>query len=375
MRQVTITHPHQLEQRVHLVLEAWELPTYWTPDLNFLVLDGDEVECKGLEKVAQALPNVLKVRSPDLLPGDVVVPRAATGHIQVLFRENDQHHGLLLTNRCNSYCIMCSQPPTKHNDNWLIQEALDVVRHIRKSPASLGLSGGEPLLVGKHLRTILEEIERTHPDTRIEVLTNGRLLGNSNIAQELLEGLKTNVAWLVPLYGHAHFIHDFVVQSHGAFEETLAGLLNLQQYQQSIQLRIVLVKPVLEVLPELCHYIGRNLPFVREVALMACEPTGFALANRDHCELDLIDWKDSIKSAGKELQRHRVPFLLMNTPLCALTPELRSKAHRSISDWKQTYADECNSCSVKAECCGLFAWHERGWKPTKIRAIKEETGE
>ena len=44
--------------------------------------------------------------------GDVVVPHAAKGEIIVLLRESDTHHALFMTNRCNSRCLMCSQPPT-----------------------------------------------------------------------------------------------------------------------------------------------------------------------------------------------------------------------------------------------------------------------
>ena len=33
--------------------------------------------------------------------------------------------------------------------------------------------------------------------------------------------------WMVPLYGHADFLHDYIVQSPGAFDETIDGLLTL----------------------------------------------------------------------------------------------------------------------------------------------------
>jgi His-Xaa-Ser system radical SAM maturase HxsC len=180
------------------------------------------------------------------------------------------------------------------------------------------------------------------------------------------------VTWLVPLYGHADFLHDFVVQSYGAFDQTIAGLLALREQEQPVQLRVVLIEPVLAALPELCRFIGRNLPFVREVALMACEPIGFALANRERCEVDLLDWSETLERSARELQRHRVPFLFMNTPLCSIPSSLWPYAHKSISDWKNVYADECVRCTVKAACSGLFAWHETGWKPTKIRAVVED---
>ena len=224
----------------------------------------------------------------------------------VLFRESDVHHSLFLTNRCNSYCLMCSQPPTRHNDDWLVEHAIEIVRHARVAPAVIGISGGEPLLAAAGLRRVFAALDEFWPDTKIEVLTNGRLIHQAEVKQVLFNEAPTNVRWLVPLYGHADFLHDFVVQSPGAFDETLEGLLTLQALNQPIQLRIVLIEPVLGTLDELCRFIGQNLPFVECVALMVCEPTGFALANRDFCELDLLDAGPMLDRASRILDRYQV---------------------------------------------------------------------
>jgi His-Xaa-Ser system radical SAM maturase HxsC len=266
---------------------------------------------------------------------------------------------------------MCSQPPTAADDSWLVEEAIDAIRHLRVSPRVLGLTGGEPLLLGAGLRRVLDSVSRYHPETQVEVLTNGRLFADARLVTEILNDLSLRVRWLVPLYGHADFVHDFVVQARGAFDETLAGLLALQAHRQEIQLRVVLIEPVLKVLPELAGFLGRNLPFVREVAFMGCEPIGFALANRDFCEVDLTEWATDLEKASRILQRHAIPHLFMNAPLCALPRSLWPVAHRSISDWKNVYASECESCAVKAECSGLFAWHEKGWKPAPLRTMQK----
>lgn len=351
-----------------------DVAAQWSPEHRVLVLAESPEQCLSVERMRQAgLSNLGWARCEGLNPGDVVVVLPAQSQALVVFRQSDTHHCLLLTNRCNSNCLMCSQPPTPQDDSWLVDEALEIIRHIHASPAVLGLSGGEPLLLGADLRRVIDAVEQHHPYTRIELLTNGRLLANPALAAHTLDTMTAKVTWLVPLYGHADFLHDFVVQTPGAFEETLSGLLALQGHQQPIQLRIVLIEPVLQVLPELCAFIGRNLPFVHLVALMGCEPIGFALANREHCEVDLADWSDALAQAGRILRRHEIPFVLMNAPLCALPQTLWPQARCSISDWKNVYADECMHCSVKAQCGGLFAWHERGWKPTTIKAIGEIT--
>lgn len=371
MRSVNIT-ADAAQPGVYRIASVHSLAAEWEPDLRFLVLAPDDEARAVVERWRTGgLQNVTAVDGAGFEEGDIVGYRPALGKATVLHRESDLHHTLFLTNRCNSYCLMCSQPPTLQDDSWLIEQALDVVRHVGRPPAVVGISGGEPLIVAAGLARLLASIQTNWPDTAVEILTNGRLLHDKGVAAQVFAAPLRNVRWLVPLYGHADFLHDFVVQSPGAFDETIDGLLTLQTMRQPIQLRIVLIQPVLDVLDELCRFIGQNLPFVEYVALMACEPTGFALANRGLCELDLLDATPVLEKASRILERYRVPHMFMNAPLCALPRHLWPLARRSISDWKSVYADECDRCAVRDECCGLFAWHEKNWKPTRLKPIEE----
>jgi len=370
MRRVGAQFGRQATRGVHRVTSVEDLSCNWSPDVRLLATTASEEDQRTVEALAaRGLTNVSWVSAEGLQCGDVIVADPERSEARVSFRESDMHHSLFLTNRCNSFCLMCSQPPSKNADPWILEQALETVRHIRHSPVSLGLTGGEPLLLGAGLRRVIDAIGHKHPSTRVEVLTNGRLFCNAETSEAVLGGLQSPVYWMIPLYGHADFVHDFVVQSRGAFEETLQGILALQDLGQPIQLRIVLVTPVLAVLKELCSFIGRNLPFVNEVALMACEPIGFALANRDQCEVNLRDWGDTLVDAARILDRYSVEYLFMNAPLCGLPRSLWPKAHRSISDWKNAFVAECEPCVVKERCAGLFAWHEKGWRPTRIRPI------
>ena len=361
----------------------------WRPELSWLVKATSQEHVDSLQRLGAAgVDNVYTlVENADLADAreghivvapsasvesnDVVAMTPSRSELQVLYREGDAHHTVFLTNQCNSRCVMCSQPPTKHDDSWLIEEAKQLARHISSAPAVVGFTGGEPLLLGAGLRDVLEIFFAHLPHTRFEILTNGRRFSDIALANALLAGLPSRVCWMVPLYGHADFLHDDVVQCEGAFDETIGGLLNLQAFGQAIQLRVVLIEPVLEHLTDLCTFVVKNMPFVREVALMGCEPVGYALANRSVCEIDIRQWEATLSHAVRILQRSGLPVMLMNLPLCALSEELWPLAQRSISDWKQVYALECTECSVRDRCCGLFAWHKRGWRPTTLQPISE----
>jgi His-Xaa-Ser system radical SAM maturase HxsC len=373
MRQVSGRIRPGTGRRAFRIAHVAELSESWEPTLNFMIPIVDAIGAQKVESlIEKGLANVSWVESDEVEPGDVVFPVPGKGLLDISYRKSDLHHTLFLTNRCNSNCLMCSQPPTKNDDGWLVDEAVQIVRHIAESPYSIGITGGEPLLLSSKLRLILDELTLRHPSTRIDLLTNGRLLSKPETASDVLDGLTADVTWLVPLYGHAHMLHDFVVQAPGAFEQTLEGLLCLQERAYPIQLRVVLIEPVLGWLEDLCEFIGKNLPFVREVALMACEPIGFALANKDMCSVDLREWHPELLRASVELSRRGVRHVFMNTPLCALPKKLWPAAQRSISDWKQVYAIECSDCAVRDSCSGLFAWHEQGWAPTKVTKIASE---
>lgn len=371
MRRIQTEAYTNLGSTPHRVIHFESLAGDWQEDLNYLVIVTSDEEAKKVEELKNVgIDNVgWIVNSYELIDGDVVIPnKSKIGHI-VLYRKHDRHHVVQVTNQCNSRCLMCSQPPTLKNDLWMYEEALLVIKHIKEMPGTVGISGGEPLLLGEKIRELIDAIHFRNSTTQVEVLTNGRLLSKINVERQIFSKPLRNVTWLVPLYGHCDFMHDYVVQSNGAFEETIAGLLWLQKHHQQIQLRIVLIKPVLENLQQICSFIGRNLPFVSEVSLMACEPIGYALANQEECSVDLQDWSDSLIEASKILERFRIPVIYMNTPLCSLPKELHKYAHKSISDWKNVYADECIKCQLKEKCCGLFAWHEKGWAPTGIKAF------
>lgn len=353
----------EIRRVIDVCSEGVACPDY---PLRFLVLHADESTLTSLTPERSDA----HVVSPYLKVGDVVLCDPDRQVAVVLYRAGDQHHSLFLTNRCNSNCLMCSQPPTKHQDGWLVDQALEIVRHMLPSPNAIGITGGEPTLLGDDLARIANAVRHYHPQTGIEILTNGRLLGDAQFADPLLMKIPAGIGWLVPLYGHADFLHDFVVQAPGAFDETVAGLLNLRRHEQLIQLRIVLIRPVLEYLVPLCEFLARNLPFVHQVAFMACEPVGFAVANEEHCRVDLSEWSGALLAAAAALRRGNVRFTFMNMPLCAMPSELWPHAERSISDWKNVYSSECADCTVKAECCGLFAWYQSGWPPAPVRAIE-----
>jgi His-Xaa-Ser system radical SAM maturase HxsC len=306
-----------------------------------------------------------------IAPGDVIEVSAQVGKASIRFKRGGNGNILFATERCNSNCLMCSQPPREVDDAWRVDYLCRLVELIDRDAPILTITGGEPTLLGDGLQRLLAHVARYLPRTYLQVLSNGRNLAEQNLAQSLIES-HPSAMWCVPLYGDTFELHDYIVQRKGAFAQTIRGLFSLDQAGGRVEIRVVMVRPVVDVLPALARYIYRNFPFVEHVALMGTEPTGFAKGHFEDLWMDPVDMHEALKSAVGFLVRRGIRVSLYNTPLCTLPRGLWPHARKSISDWKQTFHPSCKPCVVKDSCAGFFAWATPKWTSRAISPISEE---
>ena len=91
-----------------------------------------------------------------LSDGDIMRLDPSTGTMRCLYRRNSNHNTILLTEQCNHYCLMCSQPPKQIDDSWLLAEANELISLIPRETSNLGFSGGEPTLYGQRFIDLLQ---------------------------------------------------------------------------------------------------------------------------------------------------------------------------------------------------------------------------
>jgi len=132
-------------------------------------------ECSAVLAEVAPVPTVCETKHIEhLRTGDVVALTPRTGHVRTLFRPDSPNNALLATERCNSYCLMCSQPPIDRDDSDLLAVNIEAIRLMNPAPQTLGITGGEPTLLGKNLFRIFDAMKRFLPDTDVHMLTNGR---------------------------------------------------------------------------------------------------------------------------------------------------------------------------------------------------------
>lgn len=299
--------------------------------------------------------------------GDIVIVNP-NGTVYTLYRVNSPHNALFITDRCNSNCLMCSQPPRNTDDlDYYFNINSQLVKLIPKSTKELGITGGEPTLLGERFITLLNLITENLPDTDIHVLTNGRSFAWKNISKKLSRVDNRKVVYGIPLYSDFYQLHDYVVQAKDAFNQTVLGLHNLARYNQRIEIRIVLHKQTYKRLPSLAKFIYMNLPFVEHIAFMGLEYTGYTPRNSDLLWMEPSEYSNELEEAVNYLDSMDMNVSIYNLQLCLLKPTLWKFARKSISDWKREYLDECNNCNLLKECGGVFATSKK--HSNEIKAI------
>ncbi len=287
--------------------------------------------------------------------GDILRLDPNTGAMRCLYRRNSQHNTILLTERCDHYCLMCSQPPKEIDDSWLLNEAKHLISLIPRETQHLGFSGGEPTLYGEHFIELLQHTKNCLPTTAIDVLSNGRAFKDIGFTRHYAEVDHPNLTMAIPIYSDDPVRHDYVVQSKGAFDETILGILNLKSLNQRVEIRIVIHKQTVKRLVDTCQFIARNLLFVDHVALMGLEITGFTRPNLETLWIDPYEYKDILSEAITILNSYGIPASVYNHQLCTISPDVRDNYRKSISDWKNEFLDECNGCRKRDDCGGFFS--------------------
>jgi len=290
-----------------------------------------------------------------LAAGDVIAFDPGSRQFRVLFRRASKHNSFIVTERCNHYCLMCSQPPRKVKDGWIIDEIASCIDLIDPATESVGFTGGEPLLERDRFLAVLRKMRDRLPQTAVHVLTNGRAFAEDAIATAWAEIRHPNLWAGIPIYSAVDHIHDYVVQAPGAFDETVLGILRLKDKGQPVEVRVVLHAITAPRLRQTCDWFARNLPFVDHVALMGLENTGFALANQEVLWIDPVDYADDLASSVRVLKAAGVPVSVYNLPLCLLDRSVWGCAVQSISDWKNAYLLVCDECKVRDRCSGFFS--------------------
>jgi His-Xaa-Ser system radical SAM maturase HxsC len=308
---------------------------------------------KTFSKDKNCIYNVSKEWLDSLFEGDIICINP-NGIINVLWEVNSVHNVILVTNSCNSQCVMCPQylcadPKDLQRDN------MSILRLLKKnSVQQIGLTGGEPTLYLDRCIEIIKKCKKRFPNATIVILTNGRTLNEGNLRSLLKKTRHSNLLFCIPLHADNSCIHDATTSRSGSFAETINSIQNLAIYYQKIELRIVITKLNYERLENISEFIYRNFPFCIHIAFMGMEVCELAYENREQVWVEPLEYIPNLCKAINHLNQRNMQVSMFNIPYCLLPQNYWKFAKDSISTWKKGYKNECNNCIKKDACPGLF---------------------
>lgn len=270
---------------------------------------------------------------------------------------------LFVTEQCNNRCVMCCQPPKLKDDiDSLFSENVKRVKSAPKDLPVIGITGGEPTLLGSKLISLIQLIRAELPNTDIHILSNGRHFKDMAYTRKVVEAGGDKLVIGVPLHSDYEGDHDLIAGAKGAYTETILGLYNIAMHGGCVELRIVMNRLNYQRFLPMAEFIHKNLSFVAWTAFMGMERTGFADKRSDKIWIEPVEYVSQLADAVHYLDDWKHEVAIYNLPLCLLPTDLHPFAKQSISDWKNYYPDLCNACKAKSVCCGLFSTSSSEYK-------------
>lgn len=293
--------------------------------------------------------------------------------IRVLYRDDSEDNAIVVTNQCNSNCIMCPDPDIIRNtkENPDIKKILEQIECIPNDTSHITITGGEPGLLKEKLLEVLDKCKKCLPNTEFLLLTNGRVFSDVHFANKIAEVVPSNIRVAIPIYADNEKLHDEITRAKESFNQAVNGIKNLINRNIDVEIRIVVLKKNFEQLEQIAKFILREFPHTKIVNIMALEMMGNAYKNKDWVWVDFKDIKKYLYNACLTIIRSGIITNLYNFPLCNIDEKLYSLSRKSITDYKVRYKDGCDTCLIKESCGGFFN-STINIKDISIKPIKKE---
>lgn len=131
----------------------------------YILVTNEQNTPKGYKAIISAHDFSDKISTPcvkvdnisDFNEGDVI-NISPNGEVCFLYEINSTSNAIFATARCNHRCIMCPQPPVQQEKDRT-DFNLDLIKLFDKDTQEVGITGGEPTMIGDRLFEIIRQIK------------------------------------------------------------------------------------------------------------------------------------------------------------------------------------------------------------------------
>lgn len=253
---------------------------------------------------------------------------------------------------CNNCCIMCTEimPPRKRWDKST-KQVFDFIDNLDDDTEKIGITGGEPT-IRKDFLNILDYSKRKRPNTRLFLITNGRMLSYKKFCSDIVERVDEMAT---EIHGSTKELHDKITRSPGSFEQTFQGIKNvLDTGFKELEIRIVIHKLNYKDLPDMARLISKEFQGIKKVVPFPIDIIGNANLNRDKVMVKMTDIIPYLQEMVDILTENNIQVSLFHTPLCILDKKYWKYSGGKTVEDKRLELDFCKECSVKDKCPGIW---------------------
>jgi len=291
------------------------------------------------------------------------------GYCRLFFCYGEYSQTVIVTNKCNSNCIMCPYTSAFRKNTYDTDDVflLKSIEYLPSNTRHLVITGGEPTLKDDVFFDLMRKIYDRFEDINCLLLTNGRSFSIERIINNARSIFHKNIIVAIPIHASFAYLHDSITQSKGSFQQTLKGIKNLINCDIAVEIRIVVFKQNYRDMYNIAELIANKFPEVSIVNFMAAEMCGNAALNNDNVWIDYVEAFANCKSAIDKLISSGIDVGIYNFPLCSVPKKYWGLYQKSISGYKVRFGKNCINCIEEKICGGVFAsslkYAESGLKP------------
>ena len=279
------------------------------------------------------------------------------GNISLMFSFTEYSQTIVVTNKCNSNCIMCAYTSSFRRDTIDTEDAfiLEQVTYLPDHTEHLVITGGEPTLKSSTFFELMKAIRDRFPRINCLLLSNGRSFSIDTICQKALASFPKKTLVAIPLHASFPELHDRITQTSGSFKQTITGIKRLLSLGIAVEIRIISFAYNKDDIINIAQLIENELHGVSIVNFMAVEMCGNSAINRSDIWIDYNSAFSACEVAIDLLVSSGIDVGIYNFPLCSVPHKYIGLYRKSISAYKVGYGEICSECSRKNLCGGVFA--------------------
>jgi len=256
---------------------------------------------------------------------------------------------------CNNCCIMCTMimPPLRGGWNRSPEEIRKAIRSFSKNEDKVVVTGGEAT-IRPDFFSILRFIRSEMPNSKISLLSNGRMFSYPKFAAEFIATKCDSVA--IPLHAPNARLHDRITRAPGSFNQTARGIKNLLEYNGGVEveIRVVIHKLNYRHLPAIAGFISKEFRGIKRVVLFPIDLIGNANANRKRLIVKMTALRPFLERALGILEKNGFESSLFHIPFCVIgSKHWKDVAGRTVEDRRITFGP-CDGCIMREKCPGIW---------------------